>query len=432
MRRALIVSLALLGLAIPTLAQVDEDDAPPPQPPGEAGWMDGDPGEPPPDLGEPPEPPEMGRGPGMGGGPRGQGMAMMLRRLPQELGLSEKQREAFTVIADKYREQLEGNEAGRNQMRELARSYREARGNGEDARAEEIRGQMRELGEQRMAMVDSFFNDVTEILDDTQVQRLTEMRERMSQRGRGGRGGEMRRLMRELPDALQMDDEQRAAFDVMIEDQRAAFRESREKWRDMRPLIDELRTARENGNDARVAEIEAELRAQRNQMGGGMDDFFERLKGMLTEDQQARLAQLRAQYQRPDRQQRQQTLDPKEVVRVARRLKLTSTQHDQLKEIQREVFRATRGRLSSDELNTLGQEAKQQIIEILNADQVTEFESLLGIQERGARGRSGPGMRSGRSGSGRSGDGYQRGRRGARGRSSQRTSDETTTSGTSE
>lgn len=330
-----------------------------------------------------------GPGEGFGGprrGPGRQGMDLdrMADRLANTLELDENQRGQFDAIVDEYREAFDQMRAQREEHRELAMAYREARRSGDDERAEELRAQMAEFGGGRRELMESFVAEIEPILDETQIERFREIQSRMRERGeRSRQRHEMRRMIEELPDQLGMTEEQRAEYNAMLESHREERRAHREQ---MRPLIEEMREARRNGDAERVEEIRAELEANRPQRRGP-EAIIEQVMTILTPEQQAQFREIRSNMAGQGR--RGPKTDLRTVLSAAQRLDLRPEQRKQMREVLREARRARgKGRMSRQQDAELAETIKGQLMEILDADQKVAFEENL---ERAERSRPGKG-----------------------------------------
>lgn len=339
------------------------------------------------------------RGPGgprgdFGRGPGGRGMMsfdQITENLATELGLSESQRAQYEEIVTRYVDQIDQHRASREQMRQLAMDYREARQSGDMDRADALRDQMRELGGGRREMMEGFFNDVRAIVTPEQAATLDSFRDSLWQRMQGeGRGRpDLRTLVRTLPDALEMTDTQRVAFDELIADYRAGMDERRDQWRELQPLRRQMREARQAGDEARVAELEKQLSEMRPQEGDDVDALLDRVANMLTDAQKAKLEELRAQYGESRRRGGEGSL--RQLTQAAQRLDLKPEQRDQLRTLLRE---ANRGRnLPPEEMAAQVDQLKQQILDILDAEQAAQFEELLQQAQQRERGRDRGGER---------------------------------------
>jgi Spy/CpxP family protein refolding chaperone len=119
------------------------------------------------------------------------------------------------------------------------------------------------------------------------------------QRGPGERGGQGRpgmhgpgEFLREALAKLELSDDQRAAIRTLVEAHRAEVEAWREQHKDeIQPLIQKLREARKNRDQAAAKEA---MEALRKLHEGGPDPkaLLEQIKGQLTEQQQAKLQHL--------------------------------------------------------------------------------------------------------------------------------------------
>lgn len=325
--------------------------------------------------------------PGPGAGPRGfgppGGPQGMLDRLAERLELRPEQREAFDEIAAGYLAEWESMAGRGEEMRALAQEMRAAREAGDEARVAEVRAQMRDLGGGRREMMQSFLADVETILDPAQVDTLHQLRaERERRRGRM-RGGNVMRVARMLPDRLGLSEEQRAAYDEVVERMLPTREEMMEHWAQMRPLIGEIREARRNGDDARVAELEQELQALRPDLPE-LETFLAEIQPLLTDAQREQLAELRSRMDGGREPERMPTVE--EIGRAVRRLDLTDAQEDQIKEIMRDVQGAERyTRRDREAQQELARSFQQKVMGVLDAEQQAALAQMLERQD-GRRG----------------------------------------------
>lgn len=355
------------------------------------------PGQPPPER---PGPPGE-RGPRGERGERGPArLDVMAQRLADELQLTDAQRPAYDELVAKYQAEAEAAQAEQPDMRALTQQLREARQNGDEARVEELREQLREAGTGRTRIIRDFIAAVEPLLDETQLPKLEQFRERTLRRFEmGQRDAEDRNLLRRLPEELGLTPEQREQFDALVAERRQNMGQNREQWRELRPLMEELRQARENGDEQRVAELEAQI-AEKRPGPPNFDELFAELEKILTPEQQAKLATLRE--QRPGR--RGATLDVRAVLRAAKQLKLTDAQEEQLKSIIRDAQVGERqGTADAETRAKHAEEVKGQIVKILDEQQAAEFQKLLDRERRpaGQQERERPGGRGARRGPGR-------------------------------
>ncbi len=386
MRNVLLIGLAIVALAIPAQAQ---------------GRFRGDDGE------------GRGQGDRIGqrgergerGGPRGRGgrgrmsPMRMVRMLPNRLEMSEDQRQVYGEIVESFRTQWIENRPDPEQMRALHESFRAARESGDDELATQIREQMREqmrgMRESGRHVVDSFLSEVETILEDHQVVQLRELRTQFEQRMQQRREQRnMREVIQRLPDELDMTEEQRAQFDQIVQNQRERMQQRREQWRELQPLVEQMREARRNGDEQLAAELQAEIEARRPERGRPQD-ILDQLMPILTDAQKAKLEQLRSQHAPREEGPR----DVRRVLQAAKRLDLTKDQEEQIRQIIREVQQVrSKGRLGDGDKADLAQTVKDEIAKVLTADQKNQFERLLEQDGRRGRDRSDREGRRGRGG----------------------------------
>lgn len=320
----------------------------------------------------------MGRGPGergMGGPPGrdgGPGLGRMWDRIAEELDLDEEQRAQFDEITAKYRERGQDT---RQRWQELRDEMREARESGDEQRVQELREEMREGRGRPDAGFSEALEELEPILREDQVSKLWELQDRM--RDRGQDRDRYRRIMSDLPDELKLTDEQRDEYEQLLQAQRE---EMRERWSGVRPLMEEMRKAREAGDEERIAELREELEQTRPSQEALFEGFFEDLQEILTEEQLERLAEFRRSLdQSAESGGRGKAESVRNVLQAAKRLRLESDQKEELREIEREAIRAYREipRKNSEEHATLAREVKAEIMEILDEEQGQEFERQL-------------------------------------------------------
>lgn len=341
-----------------------------------------------------------GRGPRDGPpGPRGVGLDAVADRLADELKLTQEQRTKYDALVAKFQAQANetAQESGRDELRALAEQLREARRSGDEQKAEEIRAQMRALRPGRGGVVPAFLDEVATILTPEQQEVLSQFRDRQRQRDDGARrGGDVRELIRTLPEELGLTDEQKTRFDELLAEHRQEMRERIDQAREARPQLEkELQQAHEAGDQARIAELEAQLEALRPEVAG-FQDLFDRLQPILTPEQQAKLEKLRADLAA---RARPAAGDVQNLLRAARRLELNDEQEGKLRQIAQDARQAERQGAPDDPAQAeLAKTVKSQLLEILTAEQKTEFERLLTAERPGRGGRPGPAGRPGRGG----------------------------------
>jgi Spy/CpxP family protein refolding chaperone len=113
----------------------------------------------------------------------------------------------------------------------------------------------------------------------------------------GGRGGPMfGGFTQRIPEELGLDDEQRAQFEDIVAEFRERMTEARRGGEGMRELFEQMREAREAGDEERMQELRAQFRERRGAGGQLMDQFFDDVEGILREDQVPKLQELRSRF----------------------------------------------------------------------------------------------------------------------------------------
>ena len=322
-------------------------------------------------------PARRGRQPGPDG-QAGVALGPMAQRLAEQLNLTPAQRELFDALVAKYQAQAEQSRGDRAELRELARQFRAARQSGDDARANELRSQMEERRAGRTQILDAFVQELRPVLDEAQTKTLDQVQQRMRQGAAAGQQvAQVRNLVQRLPEELQLTEEQRAQFDTLVAEQRKQLQSQRATSDERRPLMKELQDARTAGDEERAAQLQAQL-DQSRPTAPDFKDFFAKLEPILTAEQKAKLETLRSKNAAPGG-----PVDVRAVLRAAKQLDLTEQQQERLKAIVREAQTAeSKGPADVQTRGELAQRAKTQIVEMLDAKQVAEFERLLQRSER--------------------------------------------------
>lgn len=229
------------------------------------------------------------------GGRRGgrRGFGRMFDRIAEQLELDDEQMRKFDEIRDSHREKME-------QFRARWQAVRQAREDGNDELAAELRDELRaerEEGGGPREMMRQIFESLDPILTGDQRGQLAEMRERYAarrERGEGRRRGGWRgpgfqRTFERIPEELELDDEQMRQFEEI----KTAQNERMEQFRQRRASI---RQAREDGDDELSERLRSELRADMEENGGPrswMRQAMESLDPILSDEQRDRLSELR-------------------------------------------------------------------------------------------------------------------------------------------
>ena len=309
-----------------------------------------------------------------GGRERGPRMERMFERVADELDLDEEQRVKFDEITAEQRERM-------REMGDRWREVREATRDGDEERAAQLRAELREARGMGSGMAESL-EKLEPILRDDQVGKLWELQDRMQ--SRQGNWDRIRMVTNDLPDELELSDEQRDEFEHLLTTHREKMRES---WSVMRPLMEEMREARQTGDDERVQELRQQLEDARPNQDVMIDGFLKDLEDSLTEEQLERLTKFRKRLTTGGDDKKSGAGDVRNVLRAVKRLKLNSEQKEEIRGIEREAIGAYRkiSRRDKEEQAHLANEVKSEIADVLDSDQVKEFEEQLKRLEGGRR-----------------------------------------------
>jgi len=319
--------------------------------------------------------PPDGRGPR--GGPDHSGWAdRMFMRVADELDLDDEQRIQFEEITAPRREEM-------REMGQRWREVRQATREGDEERAAQLRAELPEWRGPGSGLSE-LADEIEPILRDDQVGKLWEIADR-TQRRQDDRE-RYRTIIRELPDELDMDEEQREEFDQLVQSERDRMRG---RMSEMRPVFEEMREAREAGDEQRLAELREQLETSRPNSETIETAFFEQLGGILDDQQRAQLAVYREGLESGVQDEQRGLDDVRDVLRAVKRLRLTSEQKDAVREIEHEAIGAYRkiGRRDREGQVLLAAEVKGEIADLLDSEQVEQFEQQL--QRLGRRSRTG-------------------------------------------
>lgn len=365
-----VISFALSGLA---QAQDPQDHGQSQQPQQER-----------PDGGQGRQPGARGQGGGRGGmGFMGGGR--MMDRFIEDLNLDEQQKQVFDELMAPQRERM-------RQVGEKFREMREAQDSGDNERVEQIRTELRDMGmgpggpggrgrgmQQMQEQMNQVWDQLEPSLRDDQIEKLDEMRDRM-ERGQQTMDA-ARRIREELPDTLNLDESQRQQFQEMLDQERDAMRQ---QFQSMQPLFEQMREARENGDDAKVAELRKQMEAGQPDFEARTADFLTRIEGMLTPEQKTALGQFRDDVGIGGTDgQAGDYVDVKDLIRMAKRVRLNDEQKDEFKDIERDAMRDYRkaGR-DKDARAALSGQVQQDIEKILDDRQIERFHQQIERAQR--------------------------------------------------
>lgn len=314
----------------------------------------------------------------------------LAEQLPSQLKLDEAQAQQFAALVAEQRAALEGDESARK-LAELGDTLRAAQQAKDYPRVRQITAEMRAIRD-RSNWTPAFLDKVGALLREDQRAALDSVRTRLSLQDRRAQTGANRleRTVIRLRNQLGLTPEQEPQFDALVEQYRERFAAAdaeRATGDDARrKLLEELRTAQAAHDTAKLNDIEKQLAARRDAELLLLDEFFDELDPLLSDDQRAYLEQYRDDAALPGG-----GLDNvRTVLRAARRLELQDEQRAALKQIERDAIAAQRQlkRRDKEAQAALAVKTRDQIRAVLSEAQAADFERLL---TRGARGgRSNP------------------------------------------
>ncbi len=345
--------------------------------------------------------------------------AALMERLSKELNLDQEQQDQYRTIVSKYRQRL-ANQAGDGpEMAENARQMREAGDTGGDSKGRELRDQMRSRRGNRQ-VVESFLDEVETILRDDQKEKLGQVRDRITEAGRmngvrregpgaGPGPGPLARI-RELRAALKLTPEQEPQFEEMSTALRGQI--DPEGQPPIRELMEEMREAMTGGDQAKAAELRSQLGERRKVVEAALREFNDNLQPLLSDEQKSTLADFRERLGRGPAAQPGDPgsdgpgpdgpghagparLDPRMLIRAAKRLELTDEQKESLNALETGLRDKLRdARRDREQMQNLRVETEAQVRDLLTPTQLEEFDRILERQNRAPQAkRSRPGNR---------------------------------------
>lgn len=305
---------------------------------------------------------------GMGGPRGGQWMQRMFERTAEDLDLDETQRAEFDRLAQPHMDRMK-------EMGERWAEVREAQDAGDEARARQLREQLTRGGNPGDA-IGEVLTELEPMLKPEQVEKADSIRDRM-QSDNDSRD-RMRRIAREMPEALQLDEAQRGQMDELMN---KAREEMGNRMQSMGPLFQEMREAREAGDMARVRELEKQMESQRPDMNARYDEFFAQVEGILRDDQKPLLENFRDEIGLSPAGAGDEaggTTDVRAILQAAKRLRLDADQKREFKSIEEDAMKAYRdaGRDKAARAD-LARQVREEISKLLDETQQTRFVQLL-------------------------------------------------------
>ena len=320
--------------------------------------------------------------PGAGG--RGMMGGRMMGRMVEELDLDEGQQKIYEELAAPMRERMRA-------MGERWRAAREAADAGDDSQLKALQAEFQQQGGPGrggpFGGADPFgeiFDQLEPHLRPEQVEKLDSMRDRMD-RDRESMDS-WRRVSEELPEKLNLDETQKQQFDEMMTEARE---EVGQRWQAMRPIFDQMNEARESGDNERLAALRQQFEQQRPDGNAQIQGLMSQIENMLRDDQKEAFAAFQNDIgvsAGGDAQDAGGTTDVRAILRIAKRLRMTSEQKEDFKALERQSMRSLRvaGR-DADAKAELAERVKEQIEQLLDDTQKERFQAQLERLDRRSR-----------------------------------------------
>ena len=161
-------------------------------------------------------------------GPRGRGRGPSVRRIIERLDQRIEFDEAQIAQID---ELVAAHEERMQELRAQWQEVRAAMEAGDEARAAELREKLRRQRGGPGEIIRTVFDEIEPLLHESQLEAFQEFRGNFARRRDHGEIGRMRQMIRELPDAVNMTEDQRREFQEFLTDRRQAMRaQMRERW----------------------------------------------------------------------------------------------------------------------------------------------------------------------------------------------------------
>ena len=309
---------------------------------------------------------------------RASGYQARIDYLRKELKLDEGQQEEFDRIAAEYLEQRP-SDTDRQRQQELVDEMRTARNENDSDRVRELQTELRSTRTGRPMF--EFYGQVEPILNEEQLETLGEIRARAAtERGRGR--GPLAQLDR-LRAQLNLNEEQAKQYDELYANLEEEIAQAKSDTTEISELLQEIRKAVDEGDDARLKELKEQLPNARDKADKLIADFLNEVESFLEPKQKETLERFKL-----ERNRGRSRADLRECFAFVDRLDLDQEQRQTLREIKRDSRQAERkARRDPAARRELLELVQQQLRDMLNDEQVAEFDRWLEGQKSPESGR---------------------------------------------
>lgn len=299
----------------------------------------------------------------------------ILDRISKELELTPDQQKKYDDLAAKQREAMDAAKPTGEEQQRIAKEMAQARKAGDLARAAELRDQL--IGNPDGKAVDNFLDEVEPMLTKEQAAKLPQIREDYAAQ-RGTAAGDPIAKAKSLRSELGLDADQAKQFNKLLEQMESDIQSSKDTNTD--ELIDELRKAVEAGDEDSIRSVGTQITDSQQAGTKSLAKFYDAVDGILTDEQRDKLDTFRSQHgDRPE--SLKGVRDPREIFRLARRLKLNDDQRQQMRALEEEYGKKTREKRGDrDGMAELSKQAADDVRKILNENQVVKFDRMIGAK----------------------------------------------------
>ncbi len=313
-------------------------------------------------------------------------LSVTYRRLTNNIQLDDEQQHALLETYNKLSKSA-GVESEPDSV--LQDQIAQAKQAGDMTEVRRLKRQMRST--QSSHVVDEFLGAAEGLMREDQLEEYDAFRERVIFT-RSMNDSPVQRID-SLRDRLDLDEEQAAVFDKLRSELDENLQSSNTSEEDQAKLIESIEDALDRGDMEQVDEFREAAAKLRGGPDEAMTKFTNELTGILREDQLATLDRFMRAGQSGHGAGANGGVNPdrvRDVIAAARRVGLDRDQRTQLRDIEREArggLAELRRARSRDESQLAGQ-VRDQVLQILNAEQQAQFNGILSGDKDAARGRA--------------------------------------------
>ena len=310
---------------------------------------------------------------GPGGRGNGPPLRRLIERLSERLDFDDEQTARIEKIVATHEERMQ-------EMRAQRQKVRAAMEAGDEQRAAELRGQLRQQRGERGRFIEAVFDEIEPVLYEGQTEAFQQFRAEFTQRlDRRGERGRMREMMRGLPDAVNMTENQRKEFEELFAKRQELMGR-------------QMRQHRQRGEGGGFAGGEHPAPPD---FTAARDELFSEISGILNEDQLELLAEYWAPIESETAAREKPPADDFRLLLLAAKLipDLSREQKETWRQITREAMGSLRDLRRTDKEGkaALAAEVKAKIVKLLDEEQTKAFErNLERLKSRHERAKQSP------------------------------------------